>query len=121
MIPESLSVGADRARHRSSHIRALNDTLRQTGRGGRLMLTAGVAALPATDIADIVAATASFDAFSEDNDPWGEHDCAVVDTASHRIIWKIDYYDSSMTCGSADPADDAITTRVLTIMLAEEY
>ena len=38
-----------------------------------------------------------------------------------RLLFKIDYFDRSLTGHSADPADPSITTRVLTIMLAEEY
>jgi len=34
----------------------------------------------------------------------------------HRI-----YYDRSRQAGSPDPADEKVTVRVLTVMLAEEY
>ena len=38
-----------------------------------------------------------------------------------RVFFKIDYYDKSLTFHSPDPADPAVTERIITIMLAEEY
>ena len=36
-------------------------------------------------------------------------------------MFKIDYLDQTMSMHSPDPADPAVTQRVITIMLAEEY
>jgi hypothetical protein len=38
-----------------------------------------------------------------------------------RCFWKIDLYDRATEMGSPDPTDPTVTTRVLTIMLADEY
>ena len=102
-------------------IRRLNDALRMAGIRTRLFITAGVAALPPEEVATIIAAVAHFDDFNADNDPHGEHDCACLKAAGQDVIWKIDYYDNELTGHSHDPADPLVTTRVLTIMLAEEY
>ena len=39
----------------------------------------------------------------------------------HVARMKVEYYDADLTFGSEDPADAAITTRVLTILLPEDY
>jgi hypothetical protein len=72
-------------------------------------------------ISAILAAVASFSGFDADNDPYGEHDCAVLTAGAERMIWKIDHYDRSLSGHSPNPADPAVTTRAPTIMLAEEY
>lgn len=105
----------------TARIRALNDQLRRTGTGGRIVMTRGVAALDARSQAAAFAALRSFDAFTPDNDPYGEHDCASFEAAGHRLIFKIDYYDLEMEGLSTDPADATVTVRVMTVMLAEEY
>ena len=106
---------------RIAAIRALNDRLRRTARGGIVMITDGIAALDANVIERVLRAVADFDNFNPDNDPWGEHDCAVLTIDGLKVIFKIDYYDRTRTYGSPDPANPKLTTRVLTIMLAEEY
>jgi hypothetical protein len=103
-------------------IRRLNDSFRRSlSGGGKRLITAGIAALPCQDQAAILAKVIAFDQFNEDNDPHGEHDFGAFEHAGKRVFWKIDYYDPSIEYGSEDPSDPAKTTRVLTIMLAEEY
>ncbi len=121
IIAEADNQQVSQAANRGDLIRRLNDNLRRTGEGGRVVLTVGVTSLPATAVGDIVASVAKFDLFNADNDPYGEHDCATLEVGEHRVIWKIDYYDRALMFGSEDPANALVTTRVLTIMLADEY
>jgi hypothetical protein len=102
-------------------IRTLNDRLRQTGSGGTIQITSGLAALGPGLVFKILAAVAAFNQFTPDNDPWGEHDCALLTVGDQTILWKIDYYDQSRSSLSPDPADPTLTVRVLTVMLASEY
>jgi hypothetical protein len=102
-------------------IRELNDDFRRTFVGGAVMITAGVETMPDDQSRSLLAKVRAFDAFTEDNDPYGEHDFGAVDESGTRCFWKIDYYDREMTMHSDNAADPAVTTRVLTVMLAEEY
>ena len=106
---------------KADRIRSLNDAFRRTFIGGAVMITAGVEAMPLDQRRSLLQKIRSFDAFSEDNDPHQEHDFGSIDEAGVRCFWKIDYYDRQTEFGSPDPADPAVTTRVMTIMLAEEY
>lgn len=102
-------------------IRALNDQLRRTGTGGRTVLSRGLAALPTDDLALALRSVAGFNAFTTANDPFAEHDCGIIEAAGNQVMWKIDYYSADRDRHSDDPADPSVTSRVLTIMLAEEY
>jgi Protein of unknown function (DUF3768) len=102
-------------------IKQLNDALRMSLRGGRVLMTVGVNALPDDLKALALQRTRAFADFSKDNDPHGEHDFGIFELDGITLNWKIDYYDEDLEYGSPDPADPAITRRVLTILLAEEY
>jgi Protein of unknown function (DUF3768) len=88
---------------------------------GRIMATAGVNALTSDVRAMAIRKTATFNAFTAENDPHGEHDFGSFELAGRRFFFKLDYFDPILEFGSEDPADPEKTTRVLTIMLAEEY
>lgn len=105
----------------SHQIATLNDALRTTFNGGLLVLTAGIQALPEEVQVGILYAVRTFNAFTPDNDPHGEHDFGSITVRGQRVFWKIDYYDLNMEFHSENPADPGITHRVLTVMLAEEY
>lgn len=100
-------------------IRALNDSARHTFHGCRVMLTVGVQQLECWP--QILNAVRSFSSFDESNDPYGEHDFGSLRMNDQIVFWKFDYYDLDLQMASPDPADPAVTSRVLTIMLAEEY
>ena len=86
-----------------------------------LLLTSGIIALGAEAQAKIIEAVRAFDAFTPDNDPWGEHDFGSLDFAGERVFFKLDYYDPTRAMHSDDPTDPSQTERVMTIMLAREY
>lgn len=107
---------------KTAKIRKLNDQLRTTFfMGGQICFTPGFRSLPEEDQSAIQKKIETFNDFTEDNDPYGEHDFGKVEHNGHRVFWKIDYYDPYFDQGSEDPADPMKTGRLLTIMLAEEY
>jgi hypothetical protein len=112
-----MSAQSDQA----ARVCALNDDLRRFGRGGRIMITSGIDALGAAATACILAAVAGFDAFIADNDPYGEHDCAILEVDGTRVLFKIDYFDPDLAYHSPDPSDPSVTRRVMTVMRADEY
>ena len=63
LSPAPAAAGEDRA----ASIRRFNDALRQSFIGGRVMLTAGVAALPDGVRAEALAAVQAFDRFNAGN------------------------------------------------------
>ena len=53
---------------KTAKIRQLNDQFRQTGRGGRIMLTQGIQALGQQAIMEIMAKIRAFNKFTKDNE-----------------------------------------------------
>jgi hypothetical protein len=106
---------------RTKKIRALNNRFRETLIGGRIVFSHGVSTLPFGKRHEIVRRVRNYKEFTADNDPYFEAEFGAFDFEDGRYYWRIDYYDKKLEFGGNDPADPKQTTRVLTIMLAEEY
>lgn len=125
--PQTVQPASDRR-----EIALLNDALRANitqPDPNRVMMTSGIADLIG-DVgvfrhfrtrAELLRTIRDYDAFTPGNDPYGEHDFGAFDLAGIACLWKIDYYNSDLTAGSEDPADPALTVRVLTILRADEW
>ena len=120
-MSKALRTPAQQTREYRTKVAALNDAFRQSFEGGRVFMTAGIINLPRDVQAKVLRNVTTYADFDEDNDPWGEHDFGSFKLSGQTFFWKISYYDKDMQYGSEDPANPAQTTRVLTIMLAEEY
>ena len=127
-----------KAREQTARIARLNDVARRAlGVACTAVATVGFRSLSASDQSRVRELIETFDAFDEDNDPHGERDFGCVyqlgdgrwtterprsrDDERERVFWKFDYYDRDLRFGSEDAANPAITRRVLTIMLSDEY
>jgi len=100
-------------------IAALNVRARQSFTGCRVVITQVIQTKD--DVPAVLDQVRWYEAFTPDNDPYGEHDFGSFRHAGETVFWKWDYYDVDLQMHSSDPSDPTITTRVLTIMLADEY
>lgn len=101
----------------------LNDAMR-TGYFttlGEIRISTEVSRLGDEHIHAIWHIVATYDDFSPLNDPLGKREFGVFDFEGSTYYWKIDYYNKNLTASSEDPSDPEITTRVMTIMQADEY
>ena len=122
-------------RERIAH---LNDLARRAmGVACTAVATVGFRSLPEADQSCVRELIETFDVFDEDNDPDGERDFGTIyqiadgrwtterprlrEDERERVFWKLDYYDREMRSASDDAANPAVTRRVLTIMLSDEY
>lgn len=102
-------------KERSIEIARRNDIARKLGLG--YTITTSAAMLP--NIEGLLQKVRAYNNFTEKNDPFGAHDMGSFDWRGERVIWKIDYYNETLTCAE-DPTSDTCK-RVITVMLASEY
>lgn len=102
-------------------IRELNDLFRTEGRGsGSVVISTGIRATGREFLVKAAEAVQSFTAFTDENDPWGEHDYGSVEVDGQKVFWKIDYFSPDLATMADNPANEGQTHRVLTIIRAEE-
>ena len=133
-----MSAALATAREQTTRIARLNDMARQAmGVACTAVETVGFRSLPEADQSQVRELIETYDAFDEDNDPHGERDFGCIyqlgdgrwtterprirDDERERVFWKLDCYDRDLRFGSEDAANPAVTRRVLTIMLSDEY
>lgn len=121
-------VNDPRTSDQARAIAAANDTFRRTATSG-IVFTATLAAEGPVTMALLLARVRAFDAFTPDNDPYGEHDYGSFEHAlsmggsprTETILWKIDIFaDASLTAGADDPLSPS-AVRILTVMHASDY
>ncbi len=108
---------------RTPAVRYFNDQFRRSllPSLGKVLITHGVQTLSGADQCALLALVQNFKDFKDDNDPYKEHDFGRVLYKGTNYFFKIDYYDKSIAGLSLNPGDPSQCTRVLVVMLADEY
>jgi len=99
----------------SSKVAEINDEFRRNRHS--VTVTRGVQNL--IGLPGLLDEIKKFSDFTQDNDPYGEHDFGSLMWDGSKVFWKIDYYDESLMYGE-DPLSPKCR-RILTVMLASEY
>lgn len=108
-------------------IAELNDRLRRSlGTGtplGTVVVTAGFMTLEMPERNAVVQAVIDFNRFTKENDPFGEHDFGAITLPGiDKVFWKIDLHEERpVKMFDEGTYAEPVYTRVLTIMLTEEY
>jgi len=107
----------------NSIIAELNDKFRCSGDQslGKFVMTDTISSLPPEKQIELLHLVQTFNQFNAKNDPWKEHDFGKIVLDDLQYVFKIDYFDPTLTRHSDDAANPKVTKRVLTLMLADEY
>jgi hypothetical protein len=107
-MPETRELTAQEKAARNDRIRQI---LPRSHAQDRVVYTRGIGTLGPVFVAEAMMRVRTFAEFTEDNDPYGEHDFGSFTLSTGgKCFWKIDDY----------AGYDGIRC-VLTIMLADEY
>jgi hypothetical protein len=114
----NLASEPDKAAAQPGTVRGLNDRLRQTSTGGRVVLSPCVLSLPPEKVSELLDRVRTFTAFEPENEE--SHEFGQFQLAGHAYCFELECVsrsrDGSVNSGSAGKA-----TRVLTVMRVDEY
>lgn len=106
---------------RTDRIRQLNDQLRTLRGEGIIHICGALSEMDEEFQKKVMLAVATFAGFNTGDDPYGEHDFGAVEVDGQKFYFKIDYYDRTLEHGSEDPADPAVTKRVMSVFHQGDY
>jgi len=106
---------------RMIRVSLLNDQFRRSFKGGRVVVSPGVEALPKADLIAVLQKVKEFDGFIPAFDPSDERDFGVFEHNGERYLFQINYYTKDMAGRSTDPGDIDKTVRILNIKKALGY
>ena len=78
----------------AARIAQLNDAVRTSFLGCRVVITQGIAAIG--DLDGLYSKVRAFEEFTARNDPYGEHDFGSIEHEGQTVFWKFDLYDPGL-------------------------
>jgi hypothetical protein len=98
---------------KANEIARKNDLMRSTFMGCRVVVTRALSESENRD--KVLSAVHTFNQFTKENDPYGEHDFAIFEVDGEEYFFKFEYYDDKYEFFREDG------NRVLTIGFSNEY
>ncbi len=99
--------------------RALNDHFRKTAKGGIVSISWGIHMLGRAEVDNIMKRLGGTEGDTS-CDVGSEHDSGEITVSNRRIYWEINYYNKDFDDMSADPTNQDLTTRFMTLLLDSE-
>ncbi|MDQ0462941.1 hypothetical protein QO010_000689 [Caulobacter ginsengisoli] len=105
---------------RAAAIAAINDDFRRYGPlmgwtkfEGLWLVTSGVQMMGPQFTWQALNTVFTYDDFTPNNDPYGEHDFGCFEVNGREVFWKFDYLERGTPWAAEDPADNMRTCRIL--------
>ena len=106
---------------RTQRIRDLNDRFRKGIARGMYVMSPGISQLGDEAVDRIVKTVAALEAVVPADHSHEEHAVGTFEAEGRTMVFKIYCFDNDLKYQSPDPADPAVTVRVMEVMLDHEY